>query len=532
MSLYYLQNDIRKSDLNKAGVDYTPAYIPAILAWLGASGTKCSPADLPSLTENDILLANRDDLDGIPDNAGHVILLGGSAVSREPKIVGHVLFGEERIPLFAPIARTADAMEILYMGEDADGEAVPAVVRQSARIWAFCFDLCATVWFSGDGFSDGKGKNGFFIGRTPDTRPVPAGMYSDRPYNDHLLTILEDILLSLDVPMIARLPLTEDGMLPDFALHVSGDDDYTSAEFNLNAARVTHELGLPYHENAMPGGDQFIITREQMEEMAALGCELALHTDFLKTPYNAEGQKASADLYRSYFGKKPITNVNHCLIQAGMTAERLRWLAASGIIADNSKLGEIDPSNINAFNLCGFGFGTSFPRYTCDDAEHENQWISCMEIPLNYYEPRIGGQYTDEAQVLNYIDGAAEDGRIAQFFVHPHYFNPANPHSAWSTAALKMAIAYWKEKGYTVCLTSTNRIALFWEKRKNARITKAANGFAVQCDAPVAITLPESAASVTVDGEAAPILSRTVTGRARKYVVLPTAGEHKISVNG
>ena len=95
-----------------------------------------------------------------------------------------------------------------------------------------------------------------------------------------------------------------------------------------------------------------------------------------------------------------------------------------------------------------------------------------------------------------------------------------------------MAIAHWKEKGYTVCLTSTNRIALFWEKRKNARITKAANGFAVQCDAPIAITLPDSAASVTVDGEAAPILSRTVTGRARKYVVLPTAGEHKISVNG
>jgi len=531
MKLYYLQNETRKCELNKAGVDYTPAYIPAILVWLGADGTACTPADLPSLTEQDVLLANLDDLDTIPENVGHVILLGGSAVAREAVIHGHVLFGEERIPLFAPIARTAHAQEVLYMGEDADGEAVPAVVRQDDRTYAFCFDLCATVWFAGDGFSDGKGKNGFFIGRTPDTRPVPHGMYSDRPYNDHLLTILEDILLSLGVPMVSRLPLTEEGVLPDFALHISGDDDYTSADFNLNAARITNSLGLPYHENAMPGGDQFIITREQMEEMAALGCELALHTDYLKTPYTEEGQKASADLYRKYFGVEPITNVNHCLIQAGMAAERLRWLAASGIIADNGKLGEIDPSNINAFNLCGFGFGTSFPRYTCDDAEHENQLISCMEIPLNYYEPRIGGQYTDEGKVLNYIDGAAEDGRIAQFFVHPHYFNPANANSEWSVAALKAAIAHWKEKGYTPCLTSTNRIARFWEARKDVQIAVEDDRYSVNNALPMALALPNSVVSVTVDGADAAVITRTVTGRERKYVVLANAGAHIITVN-
>ena len=80
VNLYYLQNDTRKNELNEAGVDYTPAYIPAILAWLGASGTPCTPDQVSALGEKDILLANRDDLQTIPENVGHVILLGGGEV--------------------------------------------------------------------------------------------------------------------------------------------------------------------------------------------------------------------------------------------------------------------------------------------------------------------------------------------------------------------------------------------------------------------------------------------------------------------
>ena len=108
--------------------------------------------------------------------------------------------------------------------------------------------------------------------------------------------ILEDILLSLGVPLLYRLPLTEDGSVPDFALHISGDDDHTSAAFNLNGARVMHDLGLYYHVNAMPSGESFIITPAQREEMAALGCELALHTNFGKRPYSLEGQLDNNEL--------------------------------------------------------------------------------------------------------------------------------------------------------------------------------------------------------------------------------------------
>ena len=531
VNLYYLQNDTRKNELNEAGVDYTPAYIPAILAWLGASGTPCTPDQVSALGEKDILLANRDDLQTIPEHVGKVILLGGGEVSRAPEIVSHLLFGEERIPLFAPISEIADAQEILYMGEDAEGQPVPAVVRQDERTYTFRFDLCATVWFSGDGFSDGKGKNGFAVGRTPDTRPVPDCMYSDQPYNDHLLTILEDMLLSMGVPLVARLPLTEDGVYPDFALHISGDDDYTSATYNLNAAKVMHELGLPYHVNAMPNGTNFIITRKQMEEMAALGCELGLHTNFLEVPYNANGQRISVDRFERYFGLELVTNVNHCFVQKNMVAEKLRWLAESGVLADGSKCGEIDHSNINAFNLCGFGFGTSFPRYTCDDAEHANHMISCMEIPITYYEPRYGGKYTDAAMIMNYIDGAVEEGRIIQFFIHPHYFYPDKQDTEWAMSALRMAMAYWDVNDYTVCLTTIDNVARFWQMRKDTCIVSDKDGYTVQSDSPLAIALPDGVTSVTVDGVEAPINTRTVTGRERNYVVIPTSGEHRITVN-
>ena len=329
--------------------------------------------------------------------------------------------------------------------------------------------------------------------------------------------------------MISRLPLCEDGAVPDFALHMSGDDDCTSADYNLNAARVANSLGIYYHVNAMPGGDKFVITKEQAEEMAALGCELALHTDFTVQPYTFEGQKVSADLYKYYFGFEPITNVNHCLIEGGTSAERMRWLADCGIIADNGKLGEFDPRDINAFNLLGFGFGTSFPRYTCDDAEHANAMIECMEIMNNYYEPRLGGTYEGtEEMVKGYIDGAAYEGRIAQFFIHPHYFWPESPHAAWSTAALKLAKAYWAEKGYRVAFTSTNRIAKFWQARKNAKITASGNAITVICDAPMALSLPVNAAEVLIDGQKAATVKKTVSGREVTLAVLRTAGEHII----
>ncbi len=536
MNIFYLQNDARREELNSRGIDYTPAYIPAILAWMGAYGIPVTTEGLGELTENDILLANMDDLDVIPENAGLVILLGGGESIRERKIHGHFIIGDEKIPLFAPLIaddNESDGMgEVLCTAEDENGNEVPALIRRNDRVYDFRFDLAATVWFSGDGFVPDKPSDYFFIGRTPDSRPDLGSRYSAEPFNDHLLLVLEDIIADFGVPMISKLPLCEDGTIPDFALHISGDDDCTSADFNLNAARVVNELGLYYHVNAMPGGDKFVITTAQAEEMAALGCELALHTDFTVQPYTPDGQKVSADLFRSYFGFEPVTNVNHCLIEGGKSAERMRWLVQSGIIADNGKLGEFDPADINAFNLMGFGYGTSFPRYTCDDAEHSNAFIECMEIPLTYYEPRLGGTYEGtEEMVKEYIDGAAAEGRIAQFFVHPHYFWPENQHSQWSTAAIKLAKEYWTEKGYVPAITSTNRIAKFWKARSEAVITVNDDLITVKCDSPCALVLPEGTKTASVDGKAAEIIVKTISDREVCLAALTEPGEHTVAVD-
>ena len=99
MNILYLQNESRKKELNSRGIDYTPAYIPAVLAWLGAYGKPVCPCRLDSLTKNDVLLANMDDLDAIPENVGAVILLGGGESIRQRKIFGHLLTENEKIPL-------------------------------------------------------------------------------------------------------------------------------------------------------------------------------------------------------------------------------------------------------------------------------------------------------------------------------------------------------------------------------------------------------------------------------------------------
>ena len=139
--------------------------------------------------------------------------------------------------------------------------------------------------------------------------------------------------------------------------------------------------------------------------------------------------------------------------------------------------------------------------------------------------------YTDAARILNYITGAVEEGRIAGFFVHPHYFCPNNADTEWALSALRMAMAFWEVNGYDVCLLTIDDVARFWDKRKDVQITAQNDGFVVNTETPMAVSLPASVTSVSVDGTEAEIIIRTVSGRERKYVVLPEAGQHTITVN-
>lgn len=535
MTLRYLLDADRKEKLNAAGFDYTPAYIPALAAYMGIGVTPTSPSELDALTERDILLVGAGDMPKRSIPAGAVILLGADAppLAREPIIYAHYEKGNHKLPLFAPILPTEGDFETLARAE-VGGNRLPALVRRGKKVYDFRFDLAASVWYSSDGF---KCKDirwySFPLGRSPDFRPLPLDQAAPLPYNDLLISELEFILRTLGMPMFHKLAPMEDGSVPDFAFHCSGDDDHTSAFYNLHAAKTMESFGIPYHINLMPQGGGFVIDRAQFDEIRSHGCELALHTDFTGCPYTFESQKEQADAFRAAFGCEPVTNVNHCLIQDGSTAERVRRLAACGIIADNGHLGEIDTSDINAFNLSGFGFGSAHPRYTPDDARHANEMIDCAIIPMTYYEPRVDGileRYRIPEKVTDYIDYAASSGGLAQFFFHPHYLAPDNPHTPAAKAAIRLMLSHVEKMGYKVHFTSTNRIAQFWRARRESEIRAEGERILLNCKAPMILRLPTKPTDLALDGAKIPITEKIIAGESAWLVSLPE-GEHTLTLD-
>lgn len=536
-SVYYFYNEERRMKLNSAGLDYTPAYIPALLFRLGISGRPCEPKDVGKLGADDILIVGAEPISMLPGNVGAVILLGSAVGSElEPTVKNATIYGyldsrsETQIPLFTPIHPAGDFSEVIAW-VSTKNERCPALVQKTATVWQFLFDLPATIWYSGDGFEKNEPQNGFFIGRTPDTRPLPIEMNASEPYNDLLISYLERILVELDVPMVYHLPPNEDGSVPDFVLHISGDDDHTSSDINLSAAKVMHGMGLPYHINAMPAEESFIFDKNIQKELEAFGCELALHSDFTAYPYTQEAQKQMAEIFKNHLGRSTKTNVNHCFIQGGTTAERMRWLESCNILADNGKMGEVDLSDINAFDLCGFSFGTSFPRYTCDDAAHANRLIATMEIPINFYEPRLGGSYNKQEQLEKYIDEAAEYGRIIDFFIHPHYLYPDYPDTPYTLSALSFCKEYWEEAGYHPLLTTTDSIAEFWQARRNVKMTVQKNKIEIFAPCKMFLRLPDGHTSVLIDHKIVKVIALKKENTFLWLVPILESGFHVVQIN-
>lgn len=535
MKVFYLHNQSVREARNSAGLDYTPAYIPALTAHMGVTATPISSEELGTLAPDDILLVGGERLDTLP--ACRVILMGAGLCQdvtpavRVQKVFAHYINKNGlALALFAPVNAPQIDGEVLAVAKDAEGNELPALVRKD-NVWEFCFDLSASVWFSADGYVPSEPSNYFFIRRTPDQRPLPDGESKAEPFSDHLTEELEAILRGLGVPTIYRLPPMEDGTLPDFVFHMSGDDDCTSADFNLHATLTAEEYGFPYHINAMPLAGNFIFDRAIYEELVAHGCELALHLDYTCAPYTFETTKAESDSFKEAFGVATRTNTNHCLIQGGTTAERMRWLSECGIIADNGFFGDFDPDNINAFSLRNFGFGSAFPRFSLDDAAHGNAPLLCLQVPINYYEPRMYGEDASPDTVLGYLDGCAENGRIAQYFIHPHYLEYSSTERPAVLRVLDLTNRHIAEKGYKVLRTTTDRISTFWHTRAAATAVAAEGTVTVKTETPVFLRLPEEYGKETaqLDGQPAPVIRKTVSGIPACFLYI-SAGEHTVAL--
>lgn len=534
MNVYYLYDDGAHCRLNAAGLDYTPAYIPALAAYMGVSITPVSHSELNTLVNDDVLIVGAQKIDELP--ACRTILLGSTLrgehkpAERVRRVFAHCLIGGERQPLFVPVKRPETEGEIIAYAALDNGEKVPAIVKGESTL-EFCFDLAATVWFSEDGFVPEELPGYFYIGRTPDTRPLD-GLGHDA-YNDTLVDVLENTLREFGVPTLYRLIPTADGEAPDAVMHFSGDDDCASREFNLSAAKTMFDLGLPYHINAMPNNERngFVFEKEVVAMLRDLGCELALHTNFLGISHTLESVKQQAELFVSCLGIQPKTNVNHCLVQGGSTAERLRWFEACGIIGENGKCGLYNPENINAFDLFGHTFGTAFPRFGLDDAEHSNAPISTMEIPLNYYEPRIYNEGDSTDKVIKYVDDMVYYGRIGQFFFHPHYLREGSPEREGALRAINTLLTRAKERGYKINYSTTNTIADFWMARSKATVRRDGNSVLVKCDTPLLLRLPRDLASDVpmLDGKVVDVQKKTVGAETAILVYIPS-GEHIVTL--
>ena len=527
--LYYVNDPSLHAARNAAGEDYTPAYIPAMLKFMGMTGKEIAPDALSTLTKDDIVLVG--DMKADSTDAT-VILLGTSAPVRRRAVYAtyHTQNGFD-VPLFVPVLATNEAPDEVLAYATSDGKQLPALIR-CGKNYQFLFDLPATLWFSGDGFMEMQNDPYFPVGRTPDWRPLPKAGYADtvkQPYNDLLLLELERILRALGTPALYRLPPMEDGTAPDMVLHFSGDDDCCSATINANAAARMKEVGFPYHINAMPNGaDQFCFDTAVLNTLCENGCELGLHLDLTCQPYTKETIQKQFRLFCEAFGMHPITNVNHCLVQHGTQAEFLRWLQSCDIIADNGYHGIFNEENINAFDLMGFGHGTSFPRYTCDDAAHGNAPLSTMVIPITYYEARLPNEDSDTSKVIAYLDGAAQNARITQFFFHPHYLNDDNEHCVAALRVLALIKSHLAAKGYRALPMTTNTVAQFWQARAQASVIAGDRTITVTAAAPMLLRLPEATAA-TLDGAPAPVLHKTVEG-GDAYLVFVPAGEHTVQL--
>lgn len=522
MNIYHLCDRTVQDEYNQAGWDYTPAYFSAVFAYMGIPSTEISSDSLDKVGEDDILFVGANHPNRLP--SCHLFILGSEVAKRVDKCYGFVVYKEQKLPIFAPFTKPTMQGDVCYFAQDETGNKIPAIVKKGKTI-EFCFDLLGSIWFSGDGYFRGPSPEfPIPLGRTPDTRPIGNGY--EIPYNDLLLSIIEDEMDLLKVPAIYKLPPMADGSVPDFALHLSGDDDCHSAQYNLNATLACEQYGFPYHINAMAvGGTEFAFTKEDFDEVISHGGEFGLHGDYTNGAYTFDSVKGQVEKFIARFGVHPLTNTNHCFIQHGTTAQRLRWFSKCGMIADNGKLGYYDPKDINAFDLHDYGFGTAFPRFSLDDAKHKNQPLLTMEIPINYYEPRLYEEDSSTKKIQEYITCCAKNGRFAQLFIHPHYLNDEIPHEKQAVCrVLEVVGGVINQNQYRVLYTTTNEIARFWKARQQATLKVAGNEIHCHCAVASLVALPFTVEKVKLNNQEAKIHCRD-----GKTLVFVPHGNHTIS---
>ena len=410
----------------------------------------------------------------------------------------------------------------------------------------FGFDLPKTLWTSSAGKPVHGGSASFPVGRVPDSRIVPLGYDTTVAYGDYYISILQSILARMGGPMIHRLPLDR-GEIPDYLIYFAGDDDAASGEMDMLASEIMHDKGLPYHMNLMiNGAGDFVVSREQYAIIKGRGHELSLHYDFTGGNFTKAGFAEQYGRYVAAFGEEPVCTVGHCLVHEGW-AERCRYQAELGISGDNGKSGEIDPRDINAFNMHGYAFGTAYPFFARDDWEHGNRRLKFVELPVSYYEPRLSeGDTAARDKLRACADRSAYFGRTLNLFLHPHYVTgrynntpPGAPNPALS--AVDEILDYSAARGYKVMLCGPDKLCKWWHERGESSVSEAGSVDGVKkytadcrCADGMAIKIPITengcAPEVYIGDEKTECTEKTIDGLDWLLLPIKKAGKYEISI--
>lgn len=530
MAVYYLFDDSKHKAANESGRNYWYCYITELFDRLGISAQKITKTDI-SFQKGDVLFTGPDhlceedrkkialckgliligfatqnaddifdiDTEGFIPQQDNDFTISGMFIMKTDSVLPVDRYAYP-LPVVSPVTvvKTRDAQILAYIGNN------PGLTKHNSAYY-FTFDLTQTLWTCSAGKPVYEGKSGFNIGRVCDTRIVPLEYDTTIAFCDHYLYIIQTILAGTGYPMIHRLPPMEDGTIPDLLLFFGGDDDATSGAMNLEASRIMYERNLPYHMNLMPDiNGRFVTMPEEFQLIRSRGHELAFHYDFAyrqnRDQFTASGFYEQLKLFTNAFGILPICNVGHCLAHHGW-AERCRYQADLGIKGDNSRLGEIDPKDINGFGLYGFAFGTAFPFFSYDDQGHSNKRLNFTELVINYYEPRL--PENDEKSLCKLhrcLDDAARYGRTINYFMHPHYITEWYGSNKSVLAAIDETFSYCSMKNYNVIKYGPDRLCLWWHDRSASSITGGINSFTVNAAADLIIRIPGQYQQVSING--------------------------------
>jgi hypothetical protein len=454
--------------------------------------------------------------------------------------LGSPLQPEQPLLIFAPVREVqcteADELGRLHTPDGGDRGLAAVTVRPLGAGLAlyFSFSVAQTVWVLHKGQPVLGDRDGDGYWRASDLVAIGANSQYVQ-YADELVWLIRNALVHTGQPLISPLP-PKDGAIADLLCFWGGDDEAASNGLQRVASDFLHDLGLPYHINAMARNGAFGLSTADAAAIRANGHEISLHYNFRDGfshpgPFGKDDVLAQYAAFRRHFGFDPVCTVNHCTHWTGWV-EPAEWLHEAGGRADNTFIHQQSPPG-NPVNAVGFSFGSAFPHYFYRDHRGGNERFDFLEEPIVAYEVGYTRDGTDFPLLHRILDHAARYHLTLNMFYHPVYV------AEWPTCrqAIKELLRYLEERRLAAVHLGNDALWRWWDARHRSTLQDvvretdslrctvdcaAAEGLVVQLPLPTAGDV-----AVMIDGQPVPVTVREEFGRALAHVVVPS-GHHAL----